>query len=380
MRRWEDAWQRWDAFLTFVVKQLGTEAQAIDLRQALADVLIDARFDLLQALAPTDRSVTDPTRALFLQTWERLAPVVRVAAAGVPAGDALRYLSFIAAGDALAALDEAGPDLGVEISADGLRRLARIVAPLSIEDPLLYTTEVDPQLRQLMGFGPPLPPPDLAEIPPDEASWRRWWVRAAFAAQEAPPASQLERWLASRDGIDAYLAAVRAVLDEVTVQTLGGGALAAQHHDLYRRLVLATAWQESCWRQFVRAKGGVKYLTSPVGSIGIMQVNERVWRGLYDVRGLRWDIRYNGRAGSEILLHYLADYAIAKKEDARPGGADNLAWATYAVYNGGPRHLTRYRNPATKKGLKRIDELFAQKYRAVTAGKESDVKQCLVGG
>ena len=48
-------------------------------------------------------------------------------------------------------------------------------------------------------------------------------------------------------------------------------------------------------------------------------------------------------AGSEILIHYLRDYAIAKGEHTATGEIDNLARATYAVYNGGPGHLRRYR-------------------------------------
>ena len=113
--------------------------------------------------------------------------------------------------------------------------------------------------------------------------------------------------MADPDVIEAYLQAIHEVLDEVTQKTLAASDLEARYHEVYHRLVLAAAWQESCWRQFIRASGAVTYLKSPVGSTGMMQVNEHVWRGLYDLRGLRWDIHYNGRAGSEILLHYLQE-------------------------------------------------------------------------
>ncbi len=381
LQRWEEAWQRWDAFLTFVVKQAGHDASAKELQQALTDVLIEARYDILQALAPTTPGAPDPTRALFLQTWERLAPVMRRSALTLPGTVALRYMSFIAAGDALAALDQAGPDIGLDISADGLRRLARIVAPLSTEDPLAYSAAVDPDLRQLFGLGPPLPAPDLSGATDEVAWWRQWFTpRRAMAVEEHPAASSLQKWIADPDAIDAYLQAVHEVLDEVTKQTLASADLEERKRDVYRRLVLATAWQESCWRQFVREHAKVTYIKSAVGSTGMMQVNEHVWRGLYDLRGLRWDIRYNGRAGAEILLRYLQDYAIARNEDAQPGGIDNLARATYAVYNGGPGHLTRYRKHNTRKSLQRIDDLFWQKYQAVSAGKESGVSHCIVGG
>lgn len=380
LRRWEESWQRWDAFLTFVVKQFGHDTSAKDLRQALADVLTDARFDILEALAPAAPGSPDPTRTLFVKTWERLAPVVRRSAATLPAATALRYMSFITAGDALTALDQMGPDVGLDISADGLRRLARMVAPLSTEDPLAYSTAVDPDLRQLFGLGPPLSPPDLSGQPSD-AAWWQWIVepRPAVAAEETPAAKALERWIADRDAIDIYLQAVREVLTAVTTQALATVELQERYQDTYRRLVPATAWQESCWRQFIRDKGKVTYIKSAVGSTGMMQVNEHVWRGFYDLRGLRWDINYNGRAGAEILMHYLQDYAIARSEDTQPGGVDNLARATYAVYNGGPGHLRRYRKRTTSPSLKRIDDLFWAKYRAVGAGKDMDVRECLIG-
>jgi hypothetical protein len=384
LQRWEEALDHWDAFFTFVIKQFGNDTSAQDLRRAFFDVLMDSRYDLLQALAPPYPGAPDPTKQLFLEAWARLVPVVRRSAATLPGATALRYLSFIAAGDALAALDKIGPEIGVEISADGLRRLARIVAPLGTEDPLAYSTAVDPELRQLFGFGPPVPPPELSAEPSNEEGPQAWWpelfaARMAIAATEPPASKTLQAWLAPRDAdsVDTYLEAVRQVLDEITQKSLAGSSLDGQYHDLYRRLVLATAWQESCWRQFVSERGKITYMRSAIGSIGMMQVNERVWRGFYDVGGLRWDIRYNGRAGGDILIRYLSDYAIPHDQ---PDVADYLARATYAVYNGGPGHLRRFLDKKTKKSLQRIDELFWEKFKAVSAGKQTGVARCLVGG
>lgn len=382
LQRWEQALQRWDAFLTFVVKHFGSDTSTQDLRQAFFDVLMDSRYDILEALAPSTPGAPDPTRELFRKTWERLVPVIRRSAATLPGATAMRYLSFIAAGDALAALDQIGPTIGLEVSADGLRRLARIVAPSNGEDPLAYNDAVDPQLRELFGFGPPLPAPDLSAAPSDESNqawWRSWLaLREAAAAADAPPAKGLEQWAPpDAQAIDAYLQRVREVLNDVTQKSLSSGTLATQHHDLFRRLVLSTAWQESCWRQFVREHGRTTYMRSTIGSIGIMQINERVWRGFYDVRGLRWDIRYNARAGSEILSRYLTDYAIAHDQ---PGVPDFLARATYAVYNGGPGHLRRFLAKKQRKVLKRIDDLFWRKFKVVTSGKQTGLAQCIVGG
>jgi hypothetical protein len=107
-----------------------------------------------------------------------------------------------------------------------------------------------------------------------------------------------------------------------------------------------------------------------------MQVNERVWRGAYDRRGLVGDMAYNARAGSEILMHYLRDYAIAKGEHRKPGGLANLPRATYAVYNGGPGHLSRYRVRGTRRSLAAIDAGFSEKFQAVQRGRELDVARC----
>lgn len=69
----------------------------------------------------------------------------------------LRYVGFIEAGDALVALEEGAPGLGIEISADALRRLARMLRPEAIADPLKYDLDLDPDLRTLFGLPPEIP-------------------------------------------------------------------------------------------------------------------------------------------------------------------------------------------------------------------------------
>lgn len=49
-------WQQWDAFLTFVITQVGQMLPA-EQRSVLADVLLDARYELADALvSPTIRA------------------------------------------------------------------------------------------------------------------------------------------------------------------------------------------------------------------------------------------------------------------------------------------------------------------------------------
>lgn len=48
----------------------------------------------------------------------------------------LEFLSFNSAGDALFALDQAAPALGVRVSADDLRRLVHAMPPRFTADPI----------------------------------------------------------------------------------------------------------------------------------------------------------------------------------------------------------------------------------------------------
>lgn len=375
---WQSLFSPWDAFLTFIIKQAGSHATGSDLRTELFTVLLEGRYDLIEALAPTEPHDKDPVRELFLASWARLAPVMRQVGNGLPPDAALRYLGFITATDALAALDQLGPDLNLEISSDGLRRLARIVAP-NADDPLAFNFDVDPDLRNLGGFGPPLePPPPNPDV--DTSSGivpeiLRWLVPSAWAAYDPAALTRLNRWVPTRDELDDYLPLVRDLLKETSAQALARSDLDPQFKPLYRNLIFATAWKESCWRQFIRVGAAIKPITSSVGAVGMMQVNQRVWRGLYDVQGLRGDIAYNAKAGAEIAMHYLVDYAL-KKNEHKTGNLENAARATYCIYNGGPGAMKRYRNPKASREGKRIDEGFWEKYRAVRDGGEMDVRNC----
>ncbi|MEX2206754.1 MAG: lytic transglycosylase domain-containing protein [Myxococcota bacterium] len=402
---------RWDGFVTFVVKQAGMSSSEPGVREQLLEVLLDARYRVIELLEAPQSAEPDPVRPLFLSTWQRLSVALHALGASQSGGEALRWLGFVTAADALAALDALGPESGIEISADGLRRLARVVAPEDPADPLATPSDVDPELRRTLGFGAPLPPPELEpepELVPGEESEpeisapppstslvpsrlrdlldpSRWLVGTAHAAPLPEQAvtglareqlARLNRWVPKRAELSEYLPLVRTLLRATSTETARAKSLAPTWRKMYGNLQLATAWQETCWRQYVRLGGKIRPLRSSAGAVGLMQVNLRAWRGFYDPRGLTADIAYNGRAGSEILLHYLVDFALAKSEHKRPGGAENLVRATYAAYNGGPRHLTRYRRTNTSKSLRAIDASLFRKYRAVREGRELEVARC----
>src|SRR5678815_724664 len=101
---------------------------------------------------------------------------------------------------------------------------------------------------------------------------------------------------------------------------------------MYRSMVPTTALIESCWRQYVTRAGKVSYLRSQSGSIGIMQINQVVWRGFYEVQRLRWDTAYNVRAGAQILMRYTKDYAIPYLSLIHISEPTRLLSISYAVF------------------------------------------------
>src|SRR5262249_16926556 len=149
LTKWQTVLDHWDAFLVFVVKDLGALDDEQEARDALLLLLLDSRQDLLAVLAPGPQGM-DPGAELFLRAWAPLRQAIRtVALRGRLRSSALRYMTFLAAADALAAVDGAGASLGIEISADGLRRLARILQPDYVGDPVAHTESPDSALRDM---------------------------------------------------------------------------------------------------------------------------------------------------------------------------------------------------------------------------------------
>jgi hypothetical protein len=372
-------WRQWDAFFTFVVKRFGQDAGA-DLRDPLGDVFLDSRYELTNTIARLG-SGQNPVPELFVNSWRRLSPIMNKALPGMPQPTAATYSNFIGALDKLAAAAPAGAQLGLlQLSPDTLRTTARILDPGGSADPTAYTLAVDDVLRNLLGFGAPIPTPppggrrSRLSVPPESrrAGAGSFWLGSAVAAE--PGSKKLNQWVPDRGDLQPYLQAVRNLLSTLSDNTAGKGKLAEEHKTLYRQIVYAAAWQESCWRQYIKKGKSVVPLASATGDLGLMQVNRNTWRSLYDIKGLSGDIEYNGHAGGEILLYYLTRYALRKQEDQQPGG--HLARATYAAYNGGPGHLTRYRSAKQNPELKKVDEAFWNKFQAVSSGREMDVQSC----
>ena len=383
----EQALERWDAFLVFVVKSLGADIADPAIRAELFGMLIESRYELLPILTgPVRRGEGDPVRRLFRETWTRVHDILADAGKRGLLADQARFASFIAAGDALAALDRAAPGLGIEISADGLRRLARLLVPRAAEDPLRYGDDVDAALRALFGLPPetdlaPAPAPPPGPSKPGRGSGLPW-RRVAYAADEeggdelAKLNERLSRWVPQEEELPDYQGAVGRLLALTGEQALRGAELEARYARPFRTLVPATALQESCWQQFERKGDAITYRASPQGSVGLMQVNRRVWRGFYDVERLQWDTAYNARAGAEILLRYLRQYGVA--EGRRTGRLEDALRSTWAVYNAGPAALGRYRGQDSSARERRVDDAFWAHYSGLAAGGRADLLTCAI--
>lgn len=352
----EEALAPWDAFLVYAIRQIARDDKDAALRQRLFTLLLDSRYRLSEILSGDVVATGDPARALFIETFSELRTIL---------SGTTRYALFFDAGDALVALENAAPGLGMRLSADGLRQLARSLRPNEQGDPLAHDWSVDPELRQLFDVDEPAPRP---------RSSLGHFIRVAQEEAKKPDPAEVERWLAKPDTLPDYEKHVGSALASAAAAELQRTSLPAPHAATYAHLVPTTALIESCWKHFVVRGGKVTFLRSQSSSVGIMQINQRVWRGFYDVNRLRWDPAYNIQAGSQILMRYVKDYAIPYA--AKTGNPQHVPRAAYAVYNAGPRAVGRFaKNPPHPREA-RVDEKLLSLYQGIAAGGQVDLKSC----
>ncbi len=213
-------------------------------------------------------------------------------------------------------------------------------------------------------------------------TWLRWFAPQDANASEYPLATQifslgaaLKRVVVKEDNASAYTHSIQRLLTLITQREITDQNLEPQYRQTFLILVKSTAWQESCWRQFIRVNGQVRFLESATADVGLMQVNKHVWRGFYSIPRLEWDIVYNAGAGVEILMRLMASdnaRATPKEEDS----VAQIARSTYAAYNGGPNAYNRWRHPDESLQARQIDQSFWIKFRAVTAGELFDILSC----
>jgi len=203
------------------------------------------------------------------------------------------------------------------------------------------------------------------------------WAKTSNSEIES---KDIVKWLALKDGLDTYLKRVKQLLESSESNLLKRNKLPEKYHQIFQEIIFSTAWQESCFQQFKVNKGKITYLRSyNQTSVGMMQVNERVWRGIYNLKHLKWNIRYNAMAGVEIIDQYFQRYALKKLKIKDPIDGDTLAGVTYAMYNGGPRHFYQFLKRKEKGKYYLSDRLFFEKYRWVQNDQWTYIDNCLVG-
>ena len=126
-KQWQSNWQEWDGFLSKAINQAASETQSSELRDTLTEILLESRSAFQAGLKAQSPESSDPVRVFFTQTWQKLAPQLRMLAKELPEVESLRYLTFIAATDVMYELENIGAPFGLEVSSDGLRRLARML-------------------------------------------------------------------------------------------------------------------------------------------------------------------------------------------------------------------------------------------------------------
>lgn len=388
-RKWEDL----DIFLVYLVTSLQGAPLSADERDILFTALLEARYGFVNERVSgtlTDRFIQDQ----FISAWTAISPVFRSQLERKHSGNPIGYLSFFTASDALKSLQAIGPSLGLDLSRDGLIRLAGFLADGRAFE-WGYGDEIDADLRKTFDLGeaPEIPNEPAAEGLPEEVPnttrlerfIKRIFsatVSRCWAADAKPSAEALRQWLVSRENVETYIPAVQKILEEAAQKAFQGVDF-EEHQRLARTAVMATAWQESCWRQFYVRKGRLTYIRSYNGtSVGLMQINERVWRGLYKLDALRWNIRYNALAGCDIMNLYLTKYILKKKDQLPQDGQldpDLVSRLLYAMYNGGPGEFRSFLARHANEKYYRSDDLFWEKYQWAEAQSWDKGKLCLFG-
>jgi len=393
-------WRTWDALLVNMIDQLSPKELTVEDRQLLLDTLLIVRYEFSEVIDGPELT-TNFVRKQFINSWLALKPLFIRHLTARPSDSMLGYLSFFTAADALVTLDRLGPMLGIDLSREGFYRMAHMLG----DRPLDESGAVDAHLRDILGFGPALVP-EPAEIPPDEPGliwpespedeglrlpdgefeeridsdpgafswpvWRELFGPAEAHAANGPSQETVASWTAELTPGDRLLPRVQQLLARAARQRQDKLDTIIGESEWGQRMVEATAWQESCFRQFVVKDQKITYLLSYNNtSVGVMQVNEKVWRGIYDQQQLRWNIEYNIRSGTEILALYLNRYLAGHPDFKTPvdgTGRRYLATWLYALYNGGPGLLKKFPQRSAAGKLNKVELSFQQKYDRVVGG------------
>ncbi len=380
------SWETMDAFFIYMITRLTHDSLNREEKDLIFELILDTRHRFVNELASSVHEI-DFVRDQFIKVWDSLGIILKRYFSKNSDITPMGYLALFSSLDALKVLDSIGPSIGIEISHNGLLRLVRLIANKKAPQ-LFYSDEIDKNLRQIMGFDPIEQGSSISNM--DQFLSRLWklrFVSLASIASAADPVKindlELTKWIAPKTNVSGYVNSVRRVLKEASDKSISKGKLDSEYHDLFYLIVDSVAWQESCFRQFKEKKGKIEYLRSYNNtSVGAMQINERVWRGIYDQEKLRWNIHYNADVGCEIIDLYLNRYILKKmkKGSYLPlRDKDNIARILYALYNGGPSQFSKFLKRFSKGDFYKSDTLFHEKYLWVKNRQWDKARICLVG-
>ena len=125
LQQWQSVWQSWQASLDKAISQAPLEGDLAASRDTLRDILQKAGKAFEQGLSRDSTEGHDPVRAFIHDSWDELGPLLRNVSKQFPGAEGLRYLTLIAATDLMHELEAIGSPFGLEISSNGLRKIAR---------------------------------------------------------------------------------------------------------------------------------------------------------------------------------------------------------------------------------------------------------------
>ena len=379
-------WESWDNYLVGVCKSVGKAKLNRGQQDRLLTALLDNRYAMA---ANRGQKKLDPARvrSQIEATWQEIKPVVAQVTARSGEAKAGSLTKIMAAGDTLTGALNQDPTLAAKIKPRGLDQVFG-PGPKAKKQ----SSASDDFLRDALGLGPDAKeddwgfgdePPEVEKWPVPSISEKPVKGRKKPPKTTKPPVSgapvKRSEWVPDLRSPKAYVTKVRALMAQTADQVLKKGGPATKYRDLFREIVAATAWQESCWIHYVRKKDGrIAILGSyDKKSAGIMQINFQVWKGIYNTDLLRKSIRYNAKAGCEILKLYMERYALRKMDKKNPPPPDLLARSIYSMYNGGPSQFTGFFRRLNNHKLWKSEKLWNQKFERVKAGQWDKIKGCM---
>jgi hypothetical protein len=372
------AWEKWDAFSVYQVQAVMGQPVTDDEKDSILETLLDRRYEFVEALDDGTLSQDFIVRQ-FTENWQKLGDFYRKYLTQTLSQSPANYLSFIATADALVALSKTGLGSGLNVNSDGLFKMAKLLSGTKAETDLGYSPGINSALQTFFGLGQHLDDPGYSPDKPLINLLKGDSGEPDYADESDKGLEQAGTWIFKKENVVPYLSNIRLELEKQSGELLAKTKLDTKYRPLFPLIMLATAWQESCWRQFVETKGKVSPIFSyNKSSVGMMQINERVWRGIYQPENLRWNARYNIRAGSEVLDLYLRKYALRKPE-SRNMSNDLLAMSVYAMYNGGPGQFKKFLVRTKNNTQQKTDKLFWEKYWWTKKNQLNKVSVCLTG-